>query len=139
MKAINKTENRKWYLIDAEDKILGRVATQIAEILQGKNKPTYDPATDCGDFVIVINCEKIEVTGRKKEQKIYTWHSQYMGGVKKATFKELITKKPAEPIKKAVWGMLPKNKLRNRRILRLKIYSGTEHAQKAQNPIELKI
>lgn len=139
MKEKNQKLDRKWYIVDAEDKILGRLSSKIAKILQGKHKPDYAPEKDSGDFVIIINCEKIKVTGRKREQKEYTHYTGFMGGLRKMTFKKMLEKKPRDIIKKAVWGMLPKNKTRRKRILRLKIYKGPEHSHKGQKPVELKI
>jgi len=136
---MKKQTKRQWYLVDAEDKTLGRLASPIAKILQGKHKPDYDPAKDLGDFVIVINCEKIKVSGRKKDQKEYTHYTGFMGGLKKMSYKEMLEQKPTEIIKNAVLGMLPKNKLRTKRILRLKIYKGPEHSHKGQNPIKLEM
>ncbi len=134
---MKKQIKRQWYIVDAEDKILGRLATQIAKVLIGKHKPDYDPAKDSGYFVIVINCEKIKVTGRKTEQKEYTHYTGFMGGLRKMSYKKMLEEKPTEIIKKAVWGMLPKNKTRRKRILRLKIYKGPEHSHKGQKPIKL--
>lgn len=139
MKNVKTKLKRNWYLINAENKVLGRISGQIAKILQGKHKPNYSPEKDMGDFVIVINCQKIELTGRKKEQKIYYRHSGWMGGIKETPFKEMLEKKPTEIIKLAVWGMLPKNKTRKKRISRLKIYPGSNHLHKGQNPKELKV
>jgi len=129
---------KEWYLINAEGKVLGRLSTEIAKILQGKHKSNFDPSQDTGDWVVVINCEKVKLTGRKKEQKEYLRHTGFIGGLKKTTFKEMLNKKPEEIIKQAVWGMLPKNKLRNKRILRLKIYPGPEHPHKGLKLIEIK-
>ena len=129
---------RNWYLISAEKKVLGRLATKIAQLLQGKNLTTYDPAIDMGNFVIVTNCEKIKLTGKKAEQKIYQKHTGFMGGIKKRTFKEMLATKPTEIIKKAVSNMLPKNKLRKVRLSRLKIYSGLDYPHKEQKVIEIK-
>jgi large subunit ribosomal protein L13 len=125
---------REWYLVDATGKTLGRLASEIAKILMGKHKPTYTPHVDNGDFVVVVNAEKIHVTGKKLEKKVYYWHTGYPGGLKSATLKELLQKKPTEVIRLAVRGMLPKNKLRDRRMKRLKVYAGPEHPHKAQNP-----
>ena len=133
----NKENKKDWYLIDVENQVLGRVASKIAKILQGKHKPEFKPNEDMGDFVIVINSEKIKVTGRKKEKKIYRRHTGYLGGLKEKTFKEMLKEKPNEIIKNAVWGMLPKNKLRQKRILKLKIYSGPDYSHKEQNPIKI--
>ncbi len=125
---------REWFLVDATGKTLGRLATEIAKILMGKHKPTYTPHVDGGDFVVVVNAEKIFVTGKKLEKKIYYKHTLYPGGLKKTTLKEMLEKKPEEVIKLAVRGMLPKNKLRDRRMKRLKVYAGPEHPHSAQNP-----
>jgi len=130
---------RDWYLVDATGKTLGRLASEIAKILMGKHKPTYTPHVDNGDFVVVVNAEKIHVTGKKLEKKIYYWHTGYPGGLKSATLKELLQKKPTEVIRLAVRGMLPKNKLRDRRMKRLKVYAGPEHPHKAQNPKPLEL
>ncbi len=125
---------RDWYLVDATGKTLGRLASEIAKILMGKNKPTYTPHVDGGDFVVVINAEKIFVTGKKLNQKIYYRHTGYFGHLKETTLKEMLEKKPEEVIRLAVKGMLPKNRLRDRRLKRLKVYAGAEHPHKAQNP-----
>ncbi len=130
---------RKWYLIDAEGKILGRVATKIAEILMGKNKPTYTPNVDTGDFVIVINAEKVKVTGKKLLDKVYYKHSGYLGGLKKETLFSLLKRKPEFVIKHAVKGMLPKNKLGRRMIKKLKVYRGCQHPHQAQKPEVIEI
>ncbi len=130
---------RKWYLVDAEGKILGHLATKIAQILSGKNKPIYTPHLDTGDFVVVINARKVEVTGKKREGKVYYHHSGYPGGLKKRTFKELIEKKPEEIIIRAVKGMLPKNKLRKRMLKRLKVYSDASHPHQAQKPEKIEL
>ncbi len=136
-----KKENieRKWWIVDAEDKIVGRVASKIATILRGKNKPIYTPHVDTGDFVIVINADKMRFTGRKLEDKKYYSHSGYMGGIKEITAKKLFEKKPEEIIRKAVKGMLPKNKLGRKMFKKLKVYSGTEHPHSAQKPEKLEI
>ena len=130
---------RKWYLIDVEGKILGRVATKIAEILMGKNKPTYTPNVDTGDFIIVINAEKVKVTGKKLLDKVYYKHSGYLGGLKKETLFSLLNRKPEFVIKHAVKGMLPKNKLARRMIKKLKIYRGSQHPHQAQKPEVIEI
>jgi len=139
--AVAKKEEikRKWYLIDAEGKILGRVATKIAEILMGKNKPTYTPNVDTGDFVVVINAEKVKVTGKKLLDKVYYKHSGYLGGLKKETLFSLLNRKPEFVIKHAVKGMLPKNKLARRMIKKLKIYRGCQHPHQAQKPEVIEI
>lgn len=125
---------RKWYVVDATDKTLGRLSTKIATILRGKHKPIYTPHVDTGDYVIVINAEKIKVTGNKETQKLYRWHSGYMGGLKEKTYKEMQEKKPEEIIRLAVKGMLPKNSLGRVMFKKLKVYAGPEHNQKAQKP-----
>jgi len=130
---------REWFVVDATGKTLGRLATEIAKILMGKHKPTYTPHIDGGDFVIVVNAEKIFVTGKKLTNKVYYKHTGYMGHLKEATLKEMLEKKPEEVIRLAVRGMLPKNKLRDRRMKRLKVYKGPEHPHKAQNPKPLEL
>lgn len=124
--------NRKWYLIDAEGEILGRLATKIATILRGKNKPTYTPSMDLGDYVVVINAEKIKVTGDKLKGKIYRYHTSYPGGLKSVTLETLLKKKPELVVKKAVQGMIPHTKLGRAMIKKLKIYKGNEHPHQAQ-------
>jgi len=124
--------DRKWYLIDAEGEILGRLATQIATILRGKNKPTYTPSIDLGDYVVVINAEKIKVTGDKLRGKIYKYHTLYPGGLKSVTLETLLKKKPELVVKKAVQGMIPHTKLGRAMIKKLKIYKGNEHPHQAQ-------
>ncbi|RUM43570.1 MAG: 50S ribosomal protein L13 [Desulfurobacterium sp.] len=130
---------REWYVVDATGKTLGRLASEIAKILIGKHKPNYTPHVDNGDFVIVVNAEKIHVTGKKLEKKIYYKHTGYMGHLKETTLKEMLQKKPEEVIRLAVRGMLPKNKLRKRRMKRLKVYAGPEHPHAAQNPKPLEL
>lgn len=130
---------RKWYLVDAEGKVVGRLATEIAKRLRGKNKPTFTPHMDMGDGIIVINVDKIKLTGKKWQQKIYYSHSGYIGGLKSITAEKLVQKKPEKVLEFAVTGMLPKNKLRSRMIKRLKIYEGSEHPHQAQNPEILEI
>ncbi len=125
---------RDWYLVDATGKTLGRLASEIAKILMGKNKPTYTPHVDSGDFVVVVNAEKVFTTGRKLEQKKYYRHTGYFGHLKETTLKEMLEKKPEEVIRLAVRGMLPKNKLRDRRMKRLKVYAGPEHPHSSQKP-----
>ena len=128
------TIERKWYVVDATDKTLGRLSSQIASVLRGKNKPTYTPSMDTGDYVIVINADKIKVTGKKMDQKIYYRHSDYVGGMKEATLKEMMAKKPEDVIKLAVKGMLPKGPLGRQMIKKLHVYAGPEHAHAAQKP-----
>lgn len=127
---------RKWYVIDAEDKTLGKIASEVASILRGKKKPIYTPHVDTGDYVIVINAEKVRVTGKKEEQKIYKSHSGYPGGLKETTLRELRAKKPEEIIRHAVKGMMPKGKLGRQMFKKLKVYAGPEHPHTAQNPEE---
>jgi len=137
--AKNEEINRKWWIIDAEDKIVGRVASKIASILRGKTKTIYTPHVDTGDFVVVINADKMRFTGRKLDDKKYYNHSGYMGGIKEITAKKLFEKKPEEIIIKAVKGMLPKNKLGRKMFKKLKVYAGTEHPHSAQKPEKLEI
>ena len=129
-----KKENRapKWRLIDAEGQILGRLATSIADALRGKDRAIYTPQTDCGDYVVVINAEKIALTGNKMEDKVYDWHTGWMGGYKTATVKEMLAKHPTKIIELAVKRMLPKNKLNREIFKKLKVYVGSEHPHKAQ-------
>lgn len=127
---------RKWYVIDAEDKTLGKIASEVASILRGKKKPIYTPHVDTGDYVIVINAEKVRVTGKKEEQKIYKSHSGYPGGLKETTLRELRAKKPEEIIRHAVKGMMPKGKLGRQMFKKLKVYAGPEHPHTAQSPEE---
>jgi large subunit ribosomal protein L13 len=125
---------REWYLVDAEGKTLGRLATQIADTLRGKRKPQYTPHVDTGDFVIVVNAEKIAVTGNKLDQKRYYRHSGYPGGLRSRTLREQLDRRPTEVLRVAVKGMLPKNRLARQQITKLKIYAGPEHPHEAQNP-----
>jgi len=127
---------KKWWLINAEGKILGRLATEVAVLLRGKKKPEYVDFLDSGDFVIIINAEKVKTTGKKLEQKKYYSHSGYPGGLKEKTLKEMLEKKPEEVIKKAVWGMIPKNKLGRAVYKKLKVYRGPHHPHEAQKPQE---
>jgi large subunit ribosomal protein L13 len=127
---------KKWWLINADGKILGRLASEVAVLLRGKKKPQFTPFLDTGDFVIVINADKIKVTGRKIEQKVYYHHSGYPGGLTVTTLKELMDKKPEDVIKKAVWGMIPKGKLGSAVYRKLKVYRGPRHPHEAQNPQE---
>ena len=130
---------KKFYLIDAEGKILGRLATQIADILRGKNKPDFAPNVDKGDYVVVVNAAKVRVTGKKRENKIYRHYSGYPGGLKEENFATLLAKKPERIIISAVRGMLPKNKLARQIIKKLKVYPGKEHAHLAQKPEKLEV
>ena len=128
------TIERKWYVVDAADYTLGRLASQVAAVLRGKNKPTYTPSMDCGDNVIVINAEKIKVTGKKMDQKVYYHHSDYVGGLKEATLREKLEKKPEQVIELAVKGMLPKGPLGRQMFTKLHVYAGPEHKHEAQKP-----
>lgn len=130
---------KKWYLIDGEGKTVGRVATKIAALLRGKEKPQFTPHADLGDFVIVVNADKLNFTGKKWEQKKYYWHTGYPGGIKSITAEDLSKKHPEDIIKKAVWGMLPKNKWQKKLITRLKIYTGNEHPHAPQKPETLEV
>jgi large subunit ribosomal protein L13 len=125
---------RHWYVVDAESKTLGRLATQIADVLRGKRKPAYTAHVDTGDFVIVVNAEKIHVTGQKLDQKIYYRHSGYPGGLRTRTLREQLERRPEEVIRKAVRGMLPKNRLAAAQLKKLKVYAGPDHPHAAQNP-----
>ena len=125
---------REWYLVDAEGKTLGRLATQIADTLRGKRKPQFTPHVDTGDFVVVVNAEKIQVTGNKLDQKRYYRHSGYPGGLKSRTLREQLDRRPTEVLRIAVKGMLPKNRLARQQITKLKIYAGSEHPHAPQNP-----
>ncbi|MBW2066192.1 MAG: 50S ribosomal protein L13 [Deltaproteobacteria bacterium] len=130
---------RKWYLVDAENKVLGRLATQIADRLRGKHKPIFTPHADTGDFIVVINAEKVVLTGAKWDKKMYYRHSGYMGGLKKIAAGKLREKKPEMLIRLAVKGMLPKNSLGRRQLKKLKVYPGPEHPHQAQKPELLEI
>jgi large subunit ribosomal protein L13 len=126
--------DRKWYLVDAQGQILGRLATEIATILRGKKKPNYSPHMDNGDHVVVINAEKVEVSGRKREQKVYHHHSGYPGGLRSRTFAELQDRRPEQIIRIAVKGMLPHNRLGRQMMKKLRIYAGPDHPHQAQSP-----
>jgi large subunit ribosomal protein L13 len=130
---------RTWYVVDAEGKTLGRLASQIAAILRGKHKPTYNPSVDTGDFVVVVNAEKIHVTGQRLDQKKYYTHSGYMGGLKEKTLRQMLDTKPERVIYLAVRGMLPKNVLGRKMIKKLKVYAGPDHPHAAQGPQPLEI
>ena len=133
--SLNKEDvTRNWFVLDASDKVLGRLATKIADRIRGKDKPSFTPHTDGGDYVIVVNAEKIRVTGNKLTDKKYYTHSLYPGGLKTRTFKDLVEKNPEKIIKNAVKGMLPKNKLRKEIIKKLKVFKGPDHDHEAQNP-----
>ncbi|MBI2634252.1 50S ribosomal protein L13 [Candidatus Peregrinibacteria bacterium] len=130
---------RQWYLIDAKDKTLGRMATKIADKLRGKDKPYFTPQMDCGDFVVVINAEKVKLTRNKIDTKIYYRHSGYLGGLKRQPARELLETKPVKVIELAVRGMLPKNHLRKDFMKKLKLYAGGEHPHAAQNPTTIEV
>ncbi|MGD8397613.1 MAG: 50S ribosomal protein L13 [Anaerolineae bacterium] len=130
---------RDWYVVDAEGETLGRLASRIAPILRGKHKPTFTPHLDCGDFVIVINADKVRVTGRKMDQKFYYRHSGYPGGIRRISLRDQLDRYPERVIQSAVRGMLPKNKLGRRMIKKLKVYAGDEHPHQAQQPEPLEL
>ena len=130
---------RKWYVVDAEGRTLGRLATQIAKVLRGKNKPQYTPHVDVGDFVVVVNAEKVVVTGKKAEQKVYRRHSGYPGGMKETSYGRMMERRPEEILRRAVYGMMPKTRLARRQMGMLKIYAGPEHPHAAQNPQKLEV
>jgi large subunit ribosomal protein L13 len=130
---------RRWYLVDAEGQTLGRLATEIARVLRGKNKPQYTPHVDTGDFVVVVNAEKVVVTGKKAEQKVYRRHSGYPGGLKETSFEQMMERRPTEILRKAVKGMMPKTRLARQQLRKLKIYAGPEHPHAAQNPQRLEV
>ena len=131
--------DRQWVVVDAEGQTLGRLATRIADALRGKRKPTYTPHIDTGDFVVVVNAEKISVTGSKRTEKLYHRHSGYPGGLRSRTLTEMLEKRPEEVIRLAVKGMLPKNRLARKQITKLKVYAGPEHPHAAQKPQKLEI
>jgi len=131
--------NKKWYLVDAKDRVLGRLATQIAMRLRGKHKPVFTPHADTGDFIVVINANKVTLTGRKWDKKFYYRHTGYTGGLKEISAKKLLEKKPEDILRFAVRGMLPKNSLGRRQLKKLKIYSGSKHPHQAQQLEKLEI
>ena len=128
------TIERKWYVVDATGYTLGRLSSEIAKILRGKNKPTFTPHMDCGDYVIVVNAEKVKVTGKKLDQKIYYNHSDYVGGMRETTLREMMAKKPETVVELAVKGMLPKGPLGRSMFTKLHVYAGPDHEQAAQKP-----
>ena len=132
-------DEKKWWLVDADGLVLGRLATRVASVLRGKNKPEYTPFFDNGDFVVIINADKIRLTGNKEDQKIYYRHSGFMGGIKETGYRRMMTTHPERIIRAAVRGMLPKNRLNRKILKKLKIYTGTEHKHKAQKPEVLSI
>ena len=127
-------KQREWYVVDASGKVLGRLASEIAQRLRGKHKPYFAPHLDIGDFIVVINAEKVKLTGKKRDQKIYWWHSGYPGGLKLRTARQMLEKKPEELIRLAVKRMLPRNRLGRKKLKKLKIYAGPRHPHQAQNP-----
>jgi large subunit ribosomal protein L13 len=130
---------RKWYVVDAEGKHLGRLATEIVRVLRGKNKPQYTPHVDVGDFVVVVNADRVAVTGRKAEQRVYRRHSGYPGGMKEISYEQMLARKPTEVLRKAVYGMMPKTRLARKQFKKLKIYAGSEHPHSAQDPQTLEV
>jgi len=130
---------RSWYVVDAEGQTLGRLASKVAAVLRGKHKPIYSPSVDAGDFVIVINADKIQVTGRRMDQKMYYRHSGYPGGLREMTLKEQLERYPTRPVEIAVKGMLPKNSLGRQMIKKLKVYAGPDHPHAAQQPVPMEI
>ena len=138
--SFNEAEiTRKWYIVDAEEHILGRMSVDIARILQGKHKPQYTPHADTGDYVVVINAKKVQLTGKKKEMKLYRHHSGFIGGLKEIPFARIIEKKPEEVIKRAVKGMMPKTKLGGKMLRKLKVFPDAEHDHIAQKPEKLEL
>lgn len=129
----------KWYVVDASGMVLGRLASQVAAVLRGKNKPTYTPNVDMGDYVIVINTDKVVLTGKKLEKKFYTYHTGYIGGLKQTSYKDMMEKKSDLAVYEAVKGMLPKNSLGKKMLTKLRVYKGDKHEQAAQKPEELKL
>ena len=134
-----QTVERKWYVVDAAGLTLGRLATRVASVLRGKNKPTYTPNVDCGDFVIVINTDKVVLTGKKLEDKFYRYHTGYIGGLKEISYKKLMAEKSDLAVYEAVKGMLPKNSLGRATLKKLRVYKGAEHNHAAQKPETLKV
>jgi large subunit ribosomal protein L13 len=130
---------RRWYVVDAEGKHLGRLATKIVRVLRGKNKPQYTPHVDVGDFVVVVNADRVAVTGRKAEQRVYRRHSGYPGGMKETSYEQMLARKPTEILRKAVYGMMPKTRLARKQFKKLKIYAGPEHPHSAQDPQRLEV
>jgi large subunit ribosomal protein L13 len=133
------TAKKKWVIVDATDQVLGRLASVVAIMLRGKHKPDFTPHADCGDYVIVVNCDKVKLTGNKKDQKVYIHHTGYPGGQRTVSFSRLQTKKPEAIIEKAVKGMLPKNRLGSELFRHLHVYTGNEHPHEAQQPVEVNI
>ena len=130
---------RKWHVVNAEGKHLGRLAAEIARVLRGKHKPQYTPHVDVGDFVVVVNAERVVVTGKKAEQRVYRRHSGYPGGMKETSYSQMLARKPTEILRKAVYGMMPKTRLARQQFKKLKIYAGPEHPHAAQDPQRLEV
>ena len=130
---------RKWYIVDAEGKTLGRMASEVASVLRGKHKPIYTPHVDCGDYVIIINADKVVLTGKKLDQKKFRWHTGYIGHLRERSYRELMAKKPEFVVEQAIKGMLPKNTLGREMYKKLKVYSGAEHGHEAQKPEALEL
>ena len=130
---------RKWYVVDASGMALGRLASQVAAVLRGKNKPTFTPNVDCGDHIIIINSDKVILTGKKLDKKFYTYHTGYIGGLKQIPYSKMMAEKSDLAVYEAVKGMLPKNSLGRKMITKLRVYKGAEHNQQAQMPVELKL
>jgi large subunit ribosomal protein L13 len=139
---MNKEEalaQRRWFIVDAEGQVLGRIATEIAKVLRGKHKPTFTPNHDSGDFVVVVNARALKLTGRKLEKKVYFRHTEYPGGIRERTAVQMLQEKPEDLVKLAVKGMLPKNRLSRKLVTKLKVYAGPEHPHSAQKPQPLAI
>ncbi len=130
---------RKWYVVNAEGKTLGRMASEVASVLRGKHKPIYTPHVDCGDYVIIINADKVVLTGKKLDQKKFRWHTGYIGHLRERSYRELMAKKPEFVVEQAIKGMLPKNTLGREMYKKLKVYSGAEHGHEAQKPEALEL
>jgi large subunit ribosomal protein L13 len=137
--ATPQTVDKEWFVMDAQGLTLGRLATRVATVLRGKHKPTYTPHADAGDFVVIVNADKVRLTGRKLDQKMYYWHSGYPGGIKGRTAREMLRRKPEEVLRRAVRGMLPKNNLGRQMMTKLKIYAAAEHPHQAQQPKALEL
>jgi large subunit ribosomal protein L13 len=135
--AKKETAEHRWFLVDAEGKILGRLATEVARLLRGKHKPTYTPHTDTGDFVVVVNAEKVALTGKKMKDKKYYHYTGYPGGIREATAEKLLARKPTEVVRHAIKGMLPRTSLGRQMLRKLKIYAGPNHPHEAQRPVSL--
>ena len=130
---------RSWYIVDAEGQTLGRLSSRVAAVLRGKHKASFSPSVDCGDYVVVINADKIHVTGQKVEKKMYYRHSGYPGGLKEMTLRDQLERYPERPVELAIKGMLPKNKLGRKMFKKLKVYAGSEHPHQAQQPVPLEL